>query len=241
MYISKNKLKIILFVLLLLIITFITFKYVHYKQTEKTSSPYIAAQNIIYGIQTTDKKIALTIEVNMATEDYTYQIADILEKNNIKATFFLTGEWIKNNNALAKKIVDFGHEIGNHSNTHRDISKMMTYKIVKEIFTTDEIIASIYNKECKYFRPPFSSVSKNIIKASNKTNKSIVMYSLESYDWKASNVESIINMVNTNAKPGDIISFHNDAQYAADALAELIPELRDKGYVFLTISELINN
>jgi peptidoglycan/xylan/chitin deacetylase (PgdA/CDA1 family) len=241
MYISKKKLIMILLVIFVLLIAFFIFKYLHLKQTEDTTTPNIASNNIVYAIKTSDKKIALTVEVNISSEDYTNQIIDVLDNNNIKATFFLTGNWIEENNSTAKKIVDSGHEVENHSNTHSDLSKMMTYKIAKEILKSDEAIASIYNKQCSYFRPPFSYINKNIVKAAKKTNKTIVMYSLESYDWKSPNVDTILNMVNTNVKPGDIISFHNDAKYTADALVKLIPELKNKGYVFLTINELLNN
>ncbi len=241
MYISKMKLMIMLLVLFLLLIAFFIFKYLHVKQIEDMTTQNIAANNIVYGIRTSDKKIALTVEVNVSSEDYTNQILTALDKNNVKATFFLTGNWATKNGSLAKKIIDSGHEIENHSNTHSDLSKMMTYKIVKEISKADEAIATVYNKECSYFRPPFSFIDKNVVKAAKKTEKIIVMYSLESYDWKSSNVDAILNMVNTNVKPGDIISFHNDAKYTADALVRLIPELQSKGYVFLTINELLTN
>lgn len=237
MYISKKFLKIILIIIAAVIVVVFASTAIGKERIQDTSNK---AQNVVYKADTEYKIISVTVEVNENTQDYTEQILNVLNKDNVKATFFLTGKWVEANKDLAKKISDFGHEIGNHSNTHKDMKKMMTYKIEKEISDADEIISSVYTKQINFFKPPFSYAGSNVVNAADKKGKMIIIHSLDSLDWKSSSADYIINIINSNVKPGDIICFHNDAKYCADSLEKLIPKLKEQGYEFETVGEILN-
>lgn len=236
MYISKRIFKIILVIIAAIIVVAFASKAVGKQRIQDTSTK---AQNVVYKADTEYKIISVTVEVNANTQDYTEQILNVLNKNNVKATFFLTGQWVEANKDLAKKISDSGHEIGNHSNTHKDMKKMMTYKIEKEITDADQIISQVYTKQIELFKPPFSYVGSNVINAADKKGKTVIIHSIDSLDWKSANADYIINIINSNIKPGDIICFHNDAKYCADSLDSLLPKLKEQGYKFDTVGEIL--
>lgn len=237
MYISKKLLRIILIIAAAVIIVAFASTVMGRGKVQDTSTK---AQSVVYKADTDSKILSITVEVSENTQDYTQQILAALNNNNVKATFFLTGNWVEANKDLAKMISESGHEIGNHSNTHKDMKKMMTYKIEKEISDADEIISQIYNKQISLFKPPFSYVGSNVINAADKKGKTVIIHSLDSLDWKSPSAEYIINIINSNLKPGDIICFHNDAKYCAQSLESLIPKLNEQGYKFVPVGEILN-
>jgi peptidoglycan/xylan/chitin deacetylase (PgdA/CDA1 family) len=237
MYVSNKNLKLILIILSLAVIAIFAAKACTNKQEPKT--PYETGK-AVYRADIANKIIAITVEVDKNTQDYTEQILDVLNKNNIKATFFLTGKWVEENGDMARRIADSGHEIGNHSNTHKDMKSMSVNSIKKEIAQADEIISRIYGKQIFFFKPPYSYVNKNILKAAQKEGKTVVVQSLDSLDWKSANVDYILNIIYSNVLPGDIVCFHNDAKFCAEALDILIPKLKEQGYDFATVGEILN-
>ena len=196
----------------------------------------------IYRVDIEEKKIAITVDVNWAEKEYLYDILDVLDKYNIKATFFVMGKWIvypSGNVEKLKEIYNRGHEIGNHSYVHPDFAKIGKDRIVDEINKTEDIIKQVIGIKTELFRFPSGSYNDNGIKVVEELSYKIIHWDVDSVDWKQLGLDSEYNRVIKNVKPGSIVLFHNNGKYTPSNLDKLIPELQSQGYEFVKVGELI--
>ncbi|MGL4739238.1 MAG: polysaccharide deacetylase family protein [Sarcina sp.] len=197
----------------------------------------------IFCVDSTEKKIALTFDLNWAENDATSDILDVLDKYNAKGTFFIIGRWIKyphNNEEIIKEISERGHEIGNHSFEHPNFLKINRKQIEKEIVMTEKIIYDITGKGCKYFRFPSGGFTKDAVKQINELGLTSIQWSRDSLDWMNKGLEFEYKNVMKNIGAGDIVLFHNNGKYTVENLNLIIPELQKEGYLFVTIDELLH-
>lgn len=192
----------------------------------------------IYSVETEEKTVAISFDAAWGDE-YTQEILDILAKEDIKTTFFLVSLWIDKYPDQVKAIVDAGHEIGNHSNTHPDMAKLDTSKMEEELKVTNDKIHEFTKKDTKLFRPPFGSYNDQVIKTCEKLGLQTIQWDVDSLDWKNEGTEQIINRVISNIRPGSIVLFHNNAEYTTKALPSIIKELKEEGYKIVPVSQLI--
>lgn len=195
----------------------------------------------IYRVDTADKKVAITFDVNWGT-DRTGEILKILDKHNAKATFFLIGKWIdynEKNVELVKEMDNRGHEIGNHSNLHPDFTNLSRDKIVKELEITDSKIYELTNKRNKIFRFPKGEYDQNSIEIVKGLGYIPIQWDVDSIDWKEQGAEIEYNRVSQKIKPGSIVLFHNNTKYTPENLDKILGEFRNQGYEFVTVSDLI--
>lgn len=192
----------------------------------------------IYSVGISEKKIALTFDVNWG-QDNTEKILDILDKYNVKATFFIIGAWAEDNTNVVKMIHNRGHEIANHSTKHPDMTKISREKIIKEVEITDAKIMELTSENCNVFRCPSGAYDDNVIETLNDINHYCIQWDVDSIDWKEEGADLEYNRVISKTKPGSIILFHNNAKYTPENLPKIIEKLKSGGYSFLKISELI--
>lgn len=191
-----------------------------------------------------DKKIiALTFDDGPHPKE-TNEILNVLKKYNIKATFFIAG---KHANWYSKPLIrasDEGHELGNHTFSHPDISKLNKNQLEKEILECEEMLIKLTGQKTKLFRPPYGSYDKDVLEEiAKKYGYKIVLWTtLDAKDWKNPGANKISDTIVNNAKNGDIVLLHDYAtENTVEALDILIPKMLEKGYKFATVSELINN
>ncbi|WP_434797002.1 polysaccharide deacetylase family protein [Terrisporobacter vanillatitrophus] len=194
-----------------------------------------------------EKLIALTFD-DGPDEDFTPQILDILKKYNVKATFYVIGEKVQYNKKIIKREYEEGHEIGNHTYTHINVSKNGYNKIKKEIGDTQSAVKSVTGVYPKTFRPPYRAISKDMCEIIKEKDMNIVLWSyVDARDWQSPGVSSIVKSIETGIQNGCIILLHdynkvrNSKSQTIDALDIIIPDLLEKGYKFVTISELIEH
>lgn len=194
-----------------------------------------------------EKVIALTFD-DGPDVDFTPQILDILKKHNIKATFFVVGEKVEWNPELLKREYDEGHEIGNHTFTHINVSKRGYGEIEKEITDTQQSIKKVIGQEPTLFRPPYRAISKSMCSIVKQKNMNIILWSnLDPRDWSNPGVYYIVDTITSKAENGNIILLHdyntvrNSKSQTIQALDSVISKLKEKGYKFVTVSELIND
>lgn len=194
-----------------------------------------------------EKIIALTFD-DGPDEVFTPQVLDILKKNDVKATFFLVGENLKQNKEIVKRQFEEGHEIGNHTYTHINVAKSGYDKVYEEITKTQEEIKEIIGVEPKLFRPPYRAMSRHMCDIVKNKNMNIILWSnLDPRDWSNPGVYSIVNTIESKVENGNIILLHdynnlrNSKSQTIQALESVIPYLKEQGYKFVTISELIAN
>ncbi|CCC58116.1 polysaccharide deacetylase family sporulation protein PdaB [Caloramator australicus] len=192
----------------------------------------------IYCVETDEKKIAITFDAAWGNE-YTDEILDILEKNGVRATFFLVGSWVDKYPETVKKIFEKGHEIGNHSTTHPHFSQITPDKMKEEIFKTSDKIKRITGKGTNLFRPPFGDYNSLVVKTVKETGHFCIQWDVDSIDWKDPGEDVIYSRVVSRVTNGSIILFHNYAKQTPKVLDGILKELKRKGYEFVTVSELI--
>lgn len=195
---------------------------------------------IISRTKNADKIIALTFDDGPTTN--TNEIINILNNYNIKATFYVTGQGLLDNPNFGKLINDNGHELGNHSFSHQRMIFKTPEFIKQEILKTDELIKQTGYLGPITFRPPYGKKLFILPWLLSSLNKTTVMWNLEPDSYKdiANEPNKIADYVTKNISPGSIILLHPMYNKAdLEALPIIIKQLQDKGYKFLTISQLL--
>jgi polysaccharide deacetylase family sporulation protein PdaB len=207
-----------------------------------TFAVYRNYDNVFYCNKNTEMKISLTFDDGPHPK-YTPIILDILSEYNIKATFFIVGENASQYPEIVERIYREGHEIGNHTYSHPHLSNLTQGALCKEIERCEDSLLEICDSRPKLFRPPEGVVEKNIGDLTKKMDYSIILWSIDTMDWALTPSEKIEKNVMTNINSGDIILMHDYISMGESptpqALRNIIPKLIEKGYKFVTISELI--
>lgn len=193
----------------------------------------------IYSVSTEDKKVAVTFDISLGDEENTEKILDILDKYQAKATFFLVGRWIDDNEKYAKEIVERGHELGNHSDKHPDMTQMSKGKITADIMSCEAKIIAATGHGTKLFRSPEGAYNDTIIEAAEEAGFFNVQWDVDSIDWKEEGASIEYNRVIKKTKPGSILLFHNTAKYTPETLPRVLETLQKDGYTFVKVSDLI--
>ena len=204
------------------------------------SSLFREKQLPVYCVKTDKKQIALTFDGAWGNED-TSTLLDILERQGVSATFFFTGGWISKYPDDVKTILAKGHEVGNHSENHKQMSKLSKAQCKEEIQIVHDKVKELTGLEMTVFRPPFGDYNDTVIQAANELGYHVIQWDVDSLDWKDYGCDSIIHTV-TNHKHlgnGSIILMHNGAKYTKDALEKMIINLKEQGYEFVKVSDLI--
>ncbi len=194
----------------------------------------------IYCVDRQDKKIAISFDAAWGNED-TAQILKILKNNEVKATFFMTGGWIETYPDDVKAIAAAGHDLGNHSENHKQMSKLSKQQCIEEIMKPDEKVKELTGKGMSLFRPPYGDYNDTLLEAAKDSKYHVIQWDVDSLDWKNYGIDSIINTVvnHKHLGNGSIILMHNGATYTKDALDAVIKGLKEKGYELVPISQLI--
>jgi peptidoglycan/xylan/chitin deacetylase (PgdA/CDA1 family) len=186
------------------------------------------------------KVIALTFD-DGPWPSSTAKVLDILKKNNIKGTFFVVGQNVKNYPDLTKRVVTDGHTIANHT-WHHWYHHMNPQVAAYEVANTTDIIYQTTGVKTSLFRPPGGNM-RNGVAAYAKSNKyAVIMWSSDSMDYSRPGVPRLINNIFREAKPGGIVLMHDgggDRSHTVKALPEIISKFRKQGYEFVTVPELL--
>lgn len=192
----------------------------------------------IYSVQTSEKKVAISFDAAWG-DDRTMDILDNLDKYNVKATFFLVKFWAEKYPQDVKEIQKRGHEIGNHSATHPDMTGLTSEKISSELKGTSDVIQKITGQKTTLFRPPFGAYDNHVIETCEAEGYKVIQWSVDSLDWKDISTEQIVERVTRNVKSGDIILFHNNAERVSEYLPLVLKSLQDQGFQIVPVGQLI--
>ena len=192
----------------------------------------------IYNVQTSEKKVAISFDAAWG-DDRTMDILDNLDKYNVKATFFLVKFWAEKYPQDVKEIQKRGHEIGNHSATHPDMTGLTSEKISSELKETSDVIQKITGQKTTLFRPPFGAYDNHVIETCEAEGYKVIQWSVDSLDWKDISTEQIVERVTRNVKSGDIILFHNNAERVSEYLPLVLKSLQDQGFQIVPVGQLI--
>ena len=182
-----------------------------------------------------DKYIALTFDDGPHYERTPY-ILDILKRYDIPATFYVLGNRAEYYPEIVKRAYDEGHEIGNHTWSHPKLTNLSEQQLLNQVNQATNLITNITGEAPATIRPPYGAYNDTV---RNIINLPIVNWSVDTLDWKHGSKEKIIEIVKKSTKNGSIILMHDIHQATADAIEDVIIELTNQGYHFVTVSTLL--
>ena len=188
-------------------------------------------------VQNEKKTVALTFDDGPHCL-YTERLLDGLKERNVKATFFLVGENIEYNEDLVKRMADEGHLIGNHTDSHAQLTQLSVKEALNEIEKTNERICRITGQEVDYIRPPYGCWSDELEEA---VDMEVALWNVDPEDWKNKDTEKVVEEVEKYVDDGSVILMHDIFGTSVDAALELIDHLKADGYEFVTVEELLIN
>ncbi len=192
----------------------------------------------IYSVETPEKKVAITFNCAWEADDIP-DILALLEKYEAKATFFILGQWAKDNPEEVKMIADAGHEIGTHSNTHPDMAKISMEEAREELLRSCEYIEKAGGGKPELFRAPSGSYSSELIKTALEMGFMTIQWNVDSRDWKDKTAGEMVESVTKNVGKGSIVLFHSGKKNTLEALPQILEILKNGGYEFIKVSDLI--
>ncbi|HZK42675.1 MAG TPA: polysaccharide deacetylase family sporulation protein PdaB [Syntrophomonadaceae bacterium] len=208
-----------------------------------TSVVYVQAYHKlkpIYEIKTNKKVVALTFDISWGNKT-PLPVLEILKENDVTATFFLSGPWVKQYPEIAKQISKDGHKIGSHGYRHIDYSNLSKTEVKEEVMKAHKNIKEVTGVEAKIIRTPNGDYSNHVIEGIHECGYEAIQWGTDSLDWMNPGVNTIIERVTKKAHPGDIILMHasDTCKQTTEALPVIIENLKKKGYTFITVPDLL--
>ncbi|MCO1600394.1 polysaccharide deacetylase family protein [Desulfosporosinus nitroreducens] len=214
---------------------------------ENVTSVFSGKLKPIYSVNVNTKAIGLTFDISWG-EKTAEPILDILRKEEIQATFFLSSPWAEKHQELVRKMIVEGHEIGSHGNRHIDLNTLGAEEIRKEITSAQQVLEKITGQKIRLIRTPNGAYNNKVIATADELGYRVIQWSVDSLDWKRPGPSAVVNNVlngprpGTGAKPGDIILFHasDSAPDTIEALPTVIQSLKSKGNTLLPVGKLLS-
>ena len=183
------------------------------------------------------KMVAITFDDGPHATN-TLKILDILDRYDAKATFFMLGSNVINYQDVVKSVYERGNEIGIHTWNHNDLTKLSSDKILSEIYSTSTAIFNITGQRPKLVRPPYGAV--NSVVKSTLCDYTLILWNIDSLDWKSRDENKIVPLVMNDVQDGDIILLHDIHATTVPAVEKIVKALDESGYQMVTVSELLD-
>ena len=192
----------------------------------------------IYKVKTEDNKVALTMNSAWSADDID-RILETLEKNEVKITFFIVGEWAEKYPEAVKKIYEAGHEIGTHSNTHPHVEQLSAEKNLEEIKLGVEKLQKITGEKTRLYRTPYGEYNDTVINTARENGCYTIQWNIDTLDYKGLTGDEMWGRIKEKLQKGSIILTHNGTEHTADSLDMLLKNIKTNGYQVTTVSDLI--
>ncbi len=192
----------------------------------------------IYSVETEEKKIAITFDAAWEPTD-TDELIKILKEYNAKATVFCVGNWVEKFPEDALKFYKNGHEIGNHSQSHKMYSNISRNDVKEELLLCNKAIESLTGSTVKVCRAPSGDYDNKSIEICEELGMKMIQWNKDSLDYRGLSVDEIYKKLTENPENGSILLFHNGVKNTAPALRKVLEFYSNEGFRFVTVSELI--
>lgn len=192
----------------------------------------------IYSVGREDKTVSISFDCAWGT-DHTDDILNALRVSDVHATFFMTEFWTVKYPGYVGKIDAAGHEIGTHSATHSYMSKQNAEEIRLELKTSSQAITDVTGKKVELFRPPYGDYDDELIHTAEEEGYYSIQWDVDSLDWKDLSATDIAMRVINGVQSGSIILMHNNGLHTAEAVPIILETLKNRGYTFVPIGQLI--
>ncbi|MFC7626002.1 polysaccharide deacetylase family protein [Microlunatus sp. GCM10028923] len=184
------------------------------------------------------KCVALTFDDGPSASGSTDDVLAALERENAKATFFMLGERAQEYPDLARKVVEEGHEIANHSWDHSSLAKQSPDQIRKSVSDSGAAIKKATGVEPILLRPPYGATNATVREIVEKLGYRQKMWDVDSRDWESKDANKVVRSVLADIDAGETVLLHDIHQSTADAVPELIKQLKKRGFTMVTVSQL---
>lgn len=212
----------------------------------QTSSTAQKSRKIpIYCVDTQgQKKVSLTFDSTWGKEDDSAEnqkLLAILKDENVHATFFLIGSWMRKYPEIVKQIVADGHDVANHSDQHPQATNMQQKDIEADIMAAHKEIKNYTGQDCNLYRAPYGEYNNTVLEAAEACHYHTIQWDVDSIDWRGDDAATIVKRVLEHKHLGDgsIILLHNVGKHTVEALPDIIKGLKEKGFEIVPVSELI--
>lgn len=188
-------------------------------------------------LQTNNRSIALTFD-DGPHPYYTRKLLEVLKEANVSATFFVVGKQVKKHPEILRQIYLDGHQIGNHTWDHYNLTRLENEEVLKELIRTHILVQKITGQAMRYFRPPGGRTDLRILDLASAIQYREVLWTILPSDHLHPPGQKIQQHVLTQAQPGSVILLHSGVGNTLEVLPQMIAELKREGYSFVTIDQL---
>ncbi|WOP17228.1 polysaccharide deacetylase family protein [Raineyella sp. LH-20] len=185
------------------------------------------------------KCIALTFDDGPS--QYTSRLVDILDANNVNATFFVVGQNVGNYPSTLRRSYVNGNEIMNHSWSHPQLTTLSASGVSSELSRTSDAIESVIGVRPTLMRPPYGSYNSTVTSIAGQQGMAVILWNNDTLDWQSRNTASVISRATGSATPGGIILMHDLYPTTVDAVPSIISNLRSRGYAMVSVSDVIGD
>lgn len=202
--------------------------------------PVHAQSTVVTRGQTQCRQVALTFDAG-ATAVSAQGILDALAAHRVRSTFFLTGQWTDDFPALAAQLNARGHEVGNHTDSHPDMTTISPAQMRSQFRTAEaKIISSTALSPRPVWRPPYGSYNATVLTVAEEEGYPwTLMWDIDTLDWQHPPAQTIVDRVLTRVQPGSVVLMHMGGNNTAAAVAQMLPELERRGYMMVTVTEVL--
>ena len=232
------KFKSIKFVLLMILVAVMLTISINGVASAQVFFGYSTKKVPVYCVDTPNKQVAISFDAAWGS-DKTQGIMETLKEFNSGGTFFLVKFWVDKNAELTKAISEAGFEIGNHSSTHPDLTKVSAEKLKSELSECSELIKQITGKSVNLFRAPYGAYNNAVLDTAESLGMQTIQWDVDSLDWKGLSAEDITMRILNNVKNGSIILCHNNSDHILDALPMILDRLQKQGYKITSVGDLV--
>lgn len=232
-----NKKQIKYFVLILLAVLLLTIS-IDGVTSAQVFFGYPVKRVPVYCVSTPEKQVAISFDAAWGA-DKTEKIMQTCQEYGANATFFLVGFWVDKYGDMVSKINQNGFEIGTHSKTHPDMTKLSKESIREELVDSISLITNITGKQVNYFRPPYGAYNNELLDIAESVGLVTVQWNIDSLDWKGLSAATIAERVLGQLKNGSIILMHNNADHVIEALIMILSRLNQLQYKVTSVGELV--
>lgn len=242
MFLVLNKEKILSYIIAIssvaLLFVFASGIYSNPKEPTLPVAANTTKQLPVYSVDTTENKVALTINCAWNADDID-SILETLAKHNCKITFFVVGDWVTKYPEAVKKIHDAGHELGNHSDSHPHVNNMTLEDNISQIKKCSDKVESITGTKTTLYRGPYGEYNDTVIQAAKNANHLTIQWSIDSLDYKALTCEQMWERIEPKLSNGSIILMHNGTENTALSLDTLLTNIKSKGFEVVKVSDIV--